>query len=177
MREGGLRSRLEFPTPRRRRVSRRVGTSSRSERSPPPRRSARRQSEGTPSASSRAPSRFRQLLRQCAASLRAFASPGAVDEMGRGMAPLPPSPSLLPAWAGGALRWLNGGDFVLIPPPAASMPLGADAKERRCRKKLSHSRRKRRKTQNTKRRSQEQMRWRSARARFEWHAKCQQLSR
>jgi len=52
------------------------------------------------------------------------------------MAPPPSSHSLLPAWAGGfslgvfclaALQWLNGVDFVLFPPPAASMPLAADA--------------------------------------------------
>ena len=57
-------------------------------------------------------------------------APGAVEEMS------PSSTSLLPAWAGGfsmgvfclaALRWLNGGDFVLIPPPSASAPLLTEA--------------------------------------------------
>jgi len=47
-----------------------------------------------------------------------------------------PSSSFLPAWAGGislgiftlaALRWLNGGDFVLFPPPTASEPRGMES--------------------------------------------------
>ncbi|KAL9189005.1 hypothetical protein ACHAXT_011495 [Thalassiosira profunda] len=48
-----------------------------------------------------------------------------------------PPPSLFPAWAGGfslgvfclaALRWLNGGDFVLFPSPTAAESLAVGAK-------------------------------------------------
>lgn len=60
--------------------------------------------------------------------------PGGAEGMRPPSPPPPSSSASLPAWAGGfslgvlclaALRWLNGGDFVLFPPPTAAASSGA----------------------------------------------------